>query len=251
MAEELAFDGVADGAVIAEFVEFAEVMENRGSEEKIDVELGIVRGGLPGETAQTEDVFDKAAEIGVVHDFGRRGAFVLCGDRWIRDNSGDQLVQPGIGDGGGEFLELREELFDIFLRVRKEIGEVDLFRFREPKLLKRKLRLIAVNLDARIHLDEIVAVDVFHRDVELVPHACFDGAAAVTQLEAQVGLALAGVANFFFVNEEKCSNGLFRVEIGDEGRLHEADVEPERLPKSTNFLWPFLLLVTSGVALTS
>jgi len=49
---------------------------------------------------------------------------------------------------------------------------------------------------------KIVAIDVSYYDVELVPHARFDGAAAVAQLEAQIGLAL-GYANLFFVNEEK------------------------------------------------
>src|SRR6266704_1931795 len=218
VAEELAFDGVADGAFVAEFVELADVMQNRGGEEKINVELGVMRGGLPGKAAQADDVLEQAAEISVMHYFCRGSAFVFRGDSGIRNDRGDEIVQPGLG---------------------------------EPKLLKRKLRPVAVDFDARVHLDEVVAIDVFHHDVELVPHAGFDGAAAVAKLEPQIGLALASVANLFFVNEEKSSNGLFRVEIGDEGRLHEEDAEPERLPKSRNFLWPFLLLVTSGVALTS
>src|SRR6266704_325600 len=251
VAEELAFDGVADGAFVAEFVELADVMQNRGGEEKINVELGVMRGGLPGKAAQADDVLEQAAEISVMHYFCRGSAFVFRGDSGIRNDRGDEIVQPGVGDGSGEFLELREELIDIFFGVREKVGEVDLFGLGEPKLLKRKLRPVAVDFDARVHLDEVVAIDVFHHDVELVPHAGFDGAAAVAKLEPQIGLALASVANLFFVNEEKSSNGLFRVEIGDEGRLHEEDAEPERLPKSRNFLRLFLLLVTWGVALTS
>ena len=103
----------------------------------------------------------------------------------------------------------------------------------------------------RVHLDEVVAIDVLHRGIELVPHSRFDGAATIAELEAQISLAFTGAANLFFVNEEKRSNGLFGIEVGNEGRLHVADAEPERLPKSRNFLWLFLLLVTSGVALTS
>src|SRR5205823_13141697 len=68
VAEELAFNGVADSTVVAKFVELADIVENRGGEQKIDVKLGIVRGGLPGETAQTKNVLEEAAEISVVHD---------------------------------------------------------------------------------------------------------------------------------------------------------------------------------------
>ena len=53
MAEELAFDGVADSAVVTKFVELADVVQNRSSQKKIDIELGIMRGGLLREAAQT------------------------------------------------------------------------------------------------------------------------------------------------------------------------------------------------------
>jgi len=73
--------------------------------------------------------------------------------------------------------------------------------------------------------------------------------AAVAELEAQVGLALASASNLFFVNEEKRSNGLFGVEIGDKRRLHVPDAG--FFPNNRNFLWAFFCLLTSGVALTS
>src|SRR2546421_2128123 len=174
VAEELAFNGVADSTVVAKFVELADIVENRGGEQKIDVKLGIVRGGLPGENAQTKNVLEEAAEISVVHDFGGGSALVFRGDRWIRDDPGDEFLQPGIDDAGGEFLELRKEFFDIFFGVREKIGEVDFFRLRKTKLLKRKLRPVAVDFNARVYLDEIVAADVLGRNVELIPHAGFD-----------------------------------------------------------------------------
>src|SRR6266436_10337038 len=208
-----------------------------------------MRGSLLREATQTEDVFNEPAEISVVHDFGGRGTLVLRGDRGIRDNPGNEFVQPRIGDGGGEFLELREKLFDILLGVRKKVGKVNLFGFRKAKLQERKLRPVAVDFDASVDLDEVVAGDAFGRGFELIPHARFDGAATVAELKAQVLFAFTSVANLFFVNEEKRSDGLFRVEIGDEGRLHVPDAG--FFPNKRNFLWAFFCLVTSGVALTS
>src|SRR5260370_5389955 len=206
-------------------------------------------GGLLREATQTEDVSKEAAEISVVHDFGGRGTLVLRGDRGIRDNPGNEFVQPRIGDGGGEFLELREKLFDILLGVRKKVGKVNLFGFRKAKLQERKLRPVAVDFYPSVDLDEVVAGDAFGSGFELIPHARFDGAAAVAELQAQILFALASVPNLFFVNEEKRSHGLFRVEIGDEGRLHVPDAG--FLPHKRNSFSAFFSLLTSGVSLTS
>src|SRR5258708_9287421 len=104
------------------------------------------------------------------------------------------------------------------------------------KLEKCKRRLSGVGVDARVDLDEIVAADVLRGDIKLIPHACFDGAAAIAEFEAQIGLAFAGVANFFFMNEEKSSDALLGVEIADERRLHVPACVPERLPTKRNFL---------------
>ncbi len=117
--------------------------------------------------------------------------------------------------------------------------------------MKRELGPVAVNLDARLDLYEIIAAEFFGDRFKLIPHTGLDGAAAVAKLQAKILLAFARVANFFFANEKESSDGLFGAEIGDERRLHQAPVSAARLPKSKNFLWPFLVLVTSGVALTS
>src|SRR6266700_3629254 len=249
VAEELAFDGVADGAVVAEFVEFANVVQNRGGQQQIKIKLRIMRGGLFREAAQTNDVLDQAAQIRMMHHFRRRSALVLRGDFRIRDNSRDQFLQPRICNRIRVFEQLRVQLSNVFFCLHEKIGEIDFLRLREAKLLKGKLRPVLVNLDARLDFYKIVAIDVSYCDVELVPHAGFDGAAAVAKLEAQIGLALAGIANLFFVNEEKGGNALFGVEIGDEGRLHCPELD--RFPNRRNFLWPFFCLETSGVALTS
>ncbi len=79
VAEELAFGGVADGALVAEFVEFADVVKHSGGEEQIEIELGVVSGQLLGEAAEADDVFEQAADVGVMHDFGGGRALVSAG----------------------------------------------------------------------------------------------------------------------------------------------------------------------------
>ncbi len=249
VAEELAFDGVTDSAFIAKFVKLPDIMQNRGGQQQINVELGIMGSDLLCEAAQADDVFEQAAKISVVHDLRGGSALVTRGEAGIGNNSGHQLFEPGISDGSRVFQKLGVELVDVFPGVREKIGQVDLLRLCEADLLKRKLRPVAVNLDARLDFDEIVAADVFHRGVKLIPHACFDGAAAVAEFKAEISLAFTSVANLFFVNEKKRSDALLRIEIGDKGCLHDPDTG--LFPNRRNFLWPFLCLLTSGVALTS
>src|ERR1700674_5043394 len=249
VAEELTFGGVGDGAVVTKLVELPDVVKDRGGQQEIEVELRIMRGGLLRQAAEADDVLDQAAEIGVMHDLRGGCAFVACGDRGLGDDCDDEFFEPGILNRGGEFEKLDVEFLDIGGRVREKIGELDFFGLGEAELLKGELRLVAVDFDARLNFDEVVAVDVARGGLKLVPHARFNRAATVAELQAEIGLPFPGVADFLFVNEEKSGDGLFGAEIADKRRLHE--LAPDRLPKSRNFLWPFFDLESSGVALTS
>ena len=145
------FGGVADGAFVAEFVELADVVEHGGGEEQIKVELGIVRRELLREAAETDDVFEQAADVGVVHDFGRRRALEARSDLGIGDDADDKGFQPGIADGFGVLEKPDVHLFDVFFGVRKKIDQVDFFGLGAADLLKRELRLVAINFDAGLH----------------------------------------------------------------------------------------------------
>ena len=58
VAEQLAGGGVADGAFVAELFEFADVVEDGGGEEQVEVELAIMGGDLLGQAAEADDVFE-------------------------------------------------------------------------------------------------------------------------------------------------------------------------------------------------
>jgi len=84
------------------------------------------------------------------------------------------------------------------------------------------LRPVAIDFDASLDLHEIIARDAFDGSFELIPHACFDGAAAVAELKAQIGFAFASVADLLFTNKKKCGDGLLGIEISNERSLHVA-----------------------------
>src|ERR1700676_1148710 len=179
-----------------------------------------MRGDLFRQTAESDYVFEEAAEIGMVHDFGGWGALEAFGGRGVGEYAESEFLQPGIADGISEVEELGPEFADVFLGVREVVGEIDFVGFGDADLRKRKLRTVAVDFDASLDFYEVVAADVFGWGFEEIPHARFDGAAAIAEREAEVGAAFAGVADFFFVDKEETGDGLFAGEIGDEVGFH-------------------------------
>ncbi len=69
--------------------------------------------------------------------------------------------------------------------------------------LKRELGLVAVNFDASLNLDDVVAADVFCGGLKLIPHDGFDGAAAVAELETEIRICLRGYCEFLFRERER------------------------------------------------
>jgi len=125
-----------------------------------------------------------------------------------------------VGDRGGNFEQLRIEFRNVAFGLGKKIRDINFFGPGDAHLHHRKLRPVAVDFNAGLNFDEIVAVDVLSGSLKLVPHARFDGATTVAQLHPQIGLALTRVANFFFTNEEECRDVLFGIEFRDKRSLH-------------------------------
>ncbi len=119
VTEELPRRGVDNGAFVAELFELADIVEDARGEQEIDIELGIMRGDAARHAAERDDVFEQAAEIGMVHHFGGRRAFVAAGGFGIDDYAQDQLLEPGIGDGFGVAAQLHKHFFDVGGGVRE------------------------------------------------------------------------------------------------------------------------------------
>src|SRR5258708_36872252 len=66
VAEELTFGGIRDGTVVAKLAEFPDVVENRGRQQKMHVQLRIMRGDLFSQAADRADGVDENDETGVI-----------------------------------------------------------------------------------------------------------------------------------------------------------------------------------------
>src|SRR5215472_7207055 len=185
----------------------------------------------------------------MVHGFRGGCALESLDNLGVGENARTKLLQPGILYLFDEVENLFVEFFNVVGRAWEEIAKVNLFRLGDTELLQGELGAVAVELDAGLHLDEIVAVHFLGGGFKLVPHARFDGTGAVAKLHAEIGLAIGGAANFLFMNEKKAGNGRIRLEVLNEEFFHTQ--VPLFFPNKRYFLCCFFSLVTSGVALTS
>jgi len=98
VAEELAFDGVADGALVAKFVELTDVVQKSRPSAANQRRAPVVDSDLPREAAQADDVLEQAAEISVVHHFRRGARLYFAAMAGSENDGGRELFQPGIRD---------------------------------------------------------------------------------------------------------------------------------------------------------
>src|SRR6202040_4187274 len=91
VTEKLARRGVADGALVAQLFELADVVQQRGGEQEIEIEFRIMFRNVPGHAAKTDDVLQQSTKIRVVHHFGGGGALVAPGGARIGDDFQYQL----------------------------------------------------------------------------------------------------------------------------------------------------------------
>src|SRR5579864_8327984 len=125
MAEKLALGGVREGAVVSEFVNLADVVQEDAGEEKVAVDLRIVRAHQVAGAEQRHDVVEQASDIRVVKRFCGGGIAVGGGDFGIGHEGLDQRLEMRIlksGDEGGQDLP---ELADVFGGLGQIVGKFD------------------------------------------------------------------------------------------------------------------------------
>ena len=105
VAEQAAGRGVLHAALVAQFLDFANVVEHDSGKQQIGVEFGILGSDAAAETDKADDVFEQPADEGVVHHHRGGSAFQARRDGGVFDDAFEQALQERIlqaGDGGAK-----------------------------------------------------------------------------------------------------------------------------------------------------
>src|SRR5689334_22258812 len=189
MPQQLSLIGVMNGSLIAQFIELADIVENRSRQQEIEIQFGIVLRGQAAEITQTDDVLEQTADKSMVHHFCRRRALQPRRYRRVFNHARSKAAEPGIPDSGDVFTKAAIELLDIFRGVREIIRPIHFGWLSAPDPFHRELQPILVILYARLNLDHIIALKKSSQGLHVVPKARLDRPASVPQFQAQKRLA--------------------------------------------------------------
>ena len=147
VTEKLAFGRVGKRTVVSELVNLADVVQERASEKKIAIDLGIVAAHQVAGAKERDDVIEQPADVGVMQGLGG-GCIAIGGGNFRIGHEGlDQRFQMGIpkrSDKAGQGLP---EFVDVLRGLGKVVGEVDLGFAQLAQLVNRELEAILVLVD--------------------------------------------------------------------------------------------------------
>ena len=98
VADELPLVGVGEGAVVAQLVDLADVVQEDARQQQVAVELGIEVGDPVGRRQERDDVLEQPAVVGVVVLDPRRGGGELADEVVVDQEALDQGAEVGVGE---------------------------------------------------------------------------------------------------------------------------------------------------------
>ena len=75
LGSSLALIGIIDPAAVFELADLADTMQYRPAKEQVRIHTTVVPRNSAHQEGDRQGVFQKSADIGMVHFFGRRGPF--------------------------------------------------------------------------------------------------------------------------------------------------------------------------------
>jgi hypothetical protein len=126
--DQLALVAVAKRALVGQFAQFADIMEEEAHQEEVAVELRVQRRDAVGGIEQSDGVFQQPADVGVVDAHPGRGLAQPGRQVVVHQEALRQRAQVGAVELAQQLPQALEELADVLVGVRQEVGEIDLFR---------------------------------------------------------------------------------------------------------------------------
>src|SRR5215469_16161395 len=98
--EQLPAGGVREGAVVSEFVDLADVVQERARQHQVTVDLGIIPADQIAGTKQGNDVIEQAADVGMMQRLGGGSIAIRRGDIRVRHEGLNERLQVRILKAG-------------------------------------------------------------------------------------------------------------------------------------------------------
>src|SRR5262249_24948928 len=153
---------------------------------------------------EAHDVLEQATDEGMMHGHGSGRSFQFRGDLRVYDKAREETAQIRILHLRDGCAEARVQLFDVKLRVWKEVRKLVVAFACGDHGIQSEFLLAVIKAHAAANLHHVVAFKGTHDGGEVLPHFRGNGAGAIGKLKLQPGRAGAQRrANLFFSDEEE------------------------------------------------
>ena len=188
VAEREALGARADHRAVRERVGRAAVVQQRGGRQDVDVEARLPLRGLAAERRDRDGVLDQPARVGVVSRLGRRGRAEARAVGRVAEDPLDDAPQRVVVDLGDQEVEVAVEVVDVATRTRHQLERVAVGQSLDVAQLELDPALVAA--DASEHAHGVTGAEASVEQLDRLPDARPDAAAAVCELDVEVGAAV-------------------------------------------------------------
>jgi hypothetical protein len=187
VAQQLTLGAVTEAAIVSEFGHLADIVQNRTRQQKIEVDITVVRGGDAAQIADREHMLNQAAQIRMVYVLGGGRNAIHASQRFVVQERLQQGAQVGILNAGDNTAQLGEHFRRVARGSRKVIGEIHIGIHHAYHFVDGELWAILKNLQQAFDFHKIVALEGIDHIGDVVPHLGVHFAGPVAQQQREVG----------------------------------------------------------------
>src|ERR1700681_1042420 len=133
---------------------------------------------------------EQSSDVGMMQRLGRRRVAVALGDLRIRHEQFDQSLEVRILKGCDKLAQRSPEFADILGCLGQVVSEIDFGLCHAAEFVDGQLKSILVFVDQTLDLEEVVLLEAEDKLIDVVPHFGFELAAAISQDQGQIRLAI-------------------------------------------------------------
>ena len=190
-------------------------MQQHASDDQVGVRLRVLAHHQGSDVEHRQDVFEQAADIGVMPPLAGRRVLESPRHGRILEDLGVQTPQPRVAYGMDRGAQALVEHVEIVGRSREEIRQVEPAGFGRCDALHFDLPGVLVGLHITLNMRQIAGGDAVGDVVDAIPQHAIDLAAAIGELEQEEAMAAGLFPAHLLFHHEDAARMHPRHEIGE------------------------------------
>src|SRR4029077_5995899 len=159
VAEQLAACAVGKRPVVGQFVNLADVVQERSRQEQIAVDLRIIPAEQIAGTKQRNHVIAQTADGGMVQGLGGGRDAVALGNFRIGQKQFHQRLQVRVLKGADEVSQRAPELVNVLGGLGQVIGKIYFCVLHATQFVDGELEAIFVLVDEAFDLEKVILLE--------------------------------------------------------------------------------------------